>query len=214
MLGPSFLIWHRSRQCLALRTTYKCHDILPGRQARRFCQPRKMLSASCALPYILPSCRTKSATQVLWDTCDFQGNMKVTPHKESWIKGRRALTLPDQMPRSWHFHLASLPLPISGNPKVFNTKTSVRPPSFPSVQRSMIGIFRLGVVHNRSLFCTPHVKFKNFTGSQQMNISFLFHRIIQRKSPFHWKGLHITQESSFWVYQDATTRVLWKVFIP
>lgn len=56
------------------------------------------------------------------------------------------------------------------------------------------------------------MKFKNLAGPKQMNISFSFHSII--KSPFHWEGLNVTQESHFWFYQYATIMVLFKVFIP
>lgn len=86
----------------------------------------------------------------------------------------------------------------------------VQLPSFPSLQRSMVEIFRLGLVHNRSLFCTSYMKFKNLTDFEQVNISFLFHSIINKKSPFHWEGLNVTQESNFWFYQSALPGSYWK----
>lgn len=62
---------------------------------------------------------------MLCDTCDFQGNMKVTHNEDSELKVPEALTVPDQGEQSFprHFHFHSRPLPISGNPKVLNTKT-------------------------------------------------------------------------------------------
>lgn len=148
---------------------------------------------------------------MLSDICDFQGNMKATHNRESWIKGHRNPY--DPRSRRAVIFLAfpllhSLPLLISGNPKLLKSIAT----QFFQLSRSMIEIFRLGLVHNRSLFCTSYMKFKNLAGSKQMNISFSFHSII--KSPFHWEGLNVTQESHFWFYQYATIRVLFKVFIP
>lgn len=142
-------------------------------------------------------------------TCDFQGNIKVTHNKESWIKGHRSTYNPRSrraVISSAFSLLHSFPLPISGNPKVLNTKTQNTAAQLYSLQRSMIEIFRLALVNNRSLFCNSYMKFKNLTGSKQMNISFSFHSII--KSPFHWEGWSVTQESNFWFYQNTTTRVL------
>lgn len=76
--------------------------------------------------------------------------------------------------------------------------------------RSMTEISRLRLVNRRPLFCTPYMKSKNLTGSKQMNISFPFHSIIiifkKKNLPFHWEGLNVTQERTFWFYQQTTNR--------
>lgn len=140
---------------------------------------------------------------------------KVT-HKESWIKGQKQLQslienstgFPSMSPPH------SLPLASSGNPQALNPqafRTEVH--SSHSSLRSMTEIYRLGPVNRRPLFCTPYTKSKNLTGSKQMNISFPVHSIKKKKIPFIWKGLIVTQEPTFWFYQQTTNRPDW-VFPP
>lgn len=87
------------------------------------------------------------------------------------------------------------PPPRSGNPKGLNPEAQAQPHGFHSLQRSMTEIFRLGLANNSALFPNSYMKFKNLTGSKQAHILFSFLSII--KSPFHWEGLKVTQESNF-----------------
>lgn len=129
MLGPSFLFGHGCRQDGA-PSLWTLHV-----NATVCCQVSK-LSDSCShircslnhapCPTYFPITEawgsSLGALRHMW----FPGQHEVTHNKESWIKGHRSPYNPRSRRAviSLAFSLLhSLPLPISGNPKVLNTKT-------------------------------------------------------------------------------------------